>query len=313
MAAVLIGVALVPAPATRALSFSESLSDAVSQGYFAVGPEWQREAPELERRMSSAPSPQAAQWAAAALVQLAGGKHSGLLTAGDVAAAGSPSAENASDAVPSVRQEGCVAVLRLPAFVASTEQQVTQYAFASVTAIQGAEQSRPCGWVVDLRGNSGGTTKAMLAAVAPLLRDGVVLSVVDRVGVVQQVRVVANTVRLTDAATHHGWSSGLFGSVKVPVGRLAVLTDAHTASAAEAVALALRSVPDARSFGAPTYGLTSYNEAFTLPNGWAVRLTTGVYADTAGHTYVNVPLRPDATTPAPMETALRWLAQTPLS
>lgn len=298
-------LAITTSPTAPLGTFSDALSGVVSRGYFATGPRWSAQAARLEDDVRSAPTIRAAQSPAAALVDLAGGRHSALLAPEELAASTALIAAGSDSAVPSVRVDGRVAVLRLSAFVAVDERQAVEYASSADAAIREARRSAPCGWVVDLRGNGGGTMLAMLAAVSPLLPDGRVMTVVDRAGDGRAVRVVGSSVTVAGAP---GWVTGGFPSVKVSPAQVAVLTDAGTASAAEAVALAFTSSGTARSFGAATRGLTSDNEGFALPGGWEVRLTTGVYADVRGRTYVNVPLRPDVVTSTPLEAAEDWIS-----
>ena len=296
-------VGALATPQSMQARLANSLSVVARNGYFARGSTWDRQAPVLEGRIRSSASLADAEDPVVALVQLAGGAHSALLTSP------APGADATSQAVaspmPSLHERSGVAVLSLPAFVAYDDRQAFAYASAAVTEVRDALRARPCGWVVDLRQNSGGTTLAMLAAVSPLLPDGPVMGIVDNAGVRRQVRVVGNAVTVQG---DQAWAAGGFPFVKVPAARVAVLTDGGTASAAEAVALAFRSSSTARSFGAPTRGLTSYNEAFPLPNGWAVRLTTGAFTDVAGATYLNVRLRPDEPSSAPFDSATKWLA-----
>lgn len=305
LAVSLAALGAVAAPTAVPVPFSDALARAVSHGYFAGGPVWNQRAPELEQRIASARSVPAARPAAGELVALAGGRHSALLSPADLALRGDGS--SAPRPVPSIVWTGRVAVLTLPPFVADDAADGRAYATASVQAIRRAREQRPCGWVVDLRQNSGGTMLAMLAAVSPLLPDGPVMSVLDRQGTGRSVRVVGNSVNLDGDA---GWASGGFPAVKVPSAHVAVLTGGGTASAAEAVALAFRASATERSFGGATAGLTSYNEAFPLPGGWAVRLTTAAYADLSGRTFPDVPLQPDVETAAPLDAAVQWLSRT---
>jgi predicted enzyme related to lactoylglutathione lyase len=66
---------------------------------------------------------------------------------------------------------------------------------------------------------------------------------------------------------------------------VAVLTDSLTASSGEAVAVAFRGRPNARSFGWPTTGVSSANRTVFLPDGARLYVTASVYADRTGRTY----------------------------
>jgi C-terminal processing protease CtpA/Prc len=75
---------------------------------------------------------------------------------------------------------------------------------------------------------------------------------------------------------------------------VAVLTSEQTASSGEAVAIAFRGRPNARSFGEPTRGLTSANESFELGDQATIHLTVALFADRTGAAY-NGPIAPNVT------------------
>jgi C-terminal processing protease CtpA/Prc len=140
---------------------------------------------------------------------------------------------------------------------------VRAYAAAGGRALRQYESA--AGWVVDLRGNSGGSMWPMLAVALPLLGgDGVIGAFVTRDG--------ARTLSLS--------------------GPVAVLTDARTASSAEAVAVAFRGVPGARSYGAATRGFSTGNQTVRLPDGALLVITSCRFADRSGGAHGG-PLPPD--------------------
>ena len=75
-------------------------------------------------------------------------------------------------------------------------------------------------------------------------------------------------------------------------GPIAVLTSGLTASAGEASAIFFRALPNARSFGAPTVGLTTFNVRKTLPDGAFLDITNAVDVDRSGNAY-DGPIVPD--------------------
>ncbi|MDV9175133.1 S41 family peptidase [Streptomyces sp. W16] len=80
-----------------------------------------------------------------------------------------------------------------------------------------------------------------------------------------------------------GWSDA------PPVARssppVAVLTGERTGSAGEAVVVAFRGRPHTRSFGEPTYGVPTGNEAYRLSDAALLNLTEVKDADRTGRTY----------------------------
>ena len=98
---------------------------------------------------------------------------------------------------------------------------------------------------------------------------------------------------------------------------VAVLTDSLTASSGEAITIAFRARPGARSFGQPTFGVSTANAAFGLSDGAAIFLTVATMADRSGALYGGE-LVPDSlvlgtktgdrTTDAALDAAFDWLA-----
>ncbi|MGE6333040.1 S41 family peptidase [Stenotrophomonas sp. NPDC077659] len=141
-----------------------------------------------------------------------------------------------------------------------------------------------CGWIVDLRGNTGGSMWPMLLGVAPLLRvtagaDETVGSFATADGpspwqsTPSAVRLGA---RVIDDLGMPGYSLKRTGA---PV---AVLTGPVTASSGEATALAFRGRARTRSFGEPTRGLSTANVMRPLVDGSSLLLTTSVMQDRNG-------------------------------
>ncbi|MFF2815393.1 S41 family peptidase [Kitasatospora cineracea] len=148
-----------------------------------------------------------------------------------------------------------------------------------------------CGWVVDLRQNSGGNMWPMMAVVAPILGDGPVGAFVDADGVRTPWAVSQAAPLLGDHELP--WGPG----TPVAAGPVAVLTDGRTASAAEAVLVAFRGRPDTRTFGTPTYGVPTANETYRLSDGALLGLTGARDADRTGRLY-DSPVPPDQVVPA---------------
>ena len=135
--------------------------------------------------------------------------------------------------------------------------------------------ARPQGWIVDLRDNSGGNMWPMLAAVAGLLEDGVLGHFALPGGRMQAWSLDRRHVRLDGKRAAH--RRGRFRRTDgIPV---AVLTSARTASAGEAVAVALRSQPCVRTFGTPTAGFTTGNRTHVLRDRARLVISECYYAD----------------------------------
>ncbi len=172
----------------------------------------------------------------------------------------------------------------------------------AIVASQGA-----CGWVIDLRGNTGGNMWPLLLALGPILGDGLAGSFVG-----------------TDTIMRWGYSAGSVWYGTDTLGRVAstpaslgapavaVLTSPRTASSGEALAIAFRGRPRTRSFGQPTGGLATANEGFPLPDGSKLVLTTSSDADRTGRRY-GAAVEPDELVPdsLALDRSLEWLGTQP--
>jgi hypothetical protein len=172
-----------------------------------------------------------------------------------------------------------------------------------------------CRWVVDLRGNTGGNMWPMLAGVGP------VLGAADTAGFFVDADSVV-TSWFYDAGQAGTGDTLVIAQVDsvyeldFPDPYVAVLTDGETASSGEAIAVAFRGRAGARSFGAATWGVSTANAAFGMPDGAVIFLTVATMADRLGTLYGGK-IVPDESvsgtktgepgTDAVLDAALTWL------
>ena len=148
-------------------------------------------------------------------------------------------------------------------------------------AVRDLDAAGVCGWIVDLRGNGGGNMWPMLAGIGPLLGD----SIVGYFGATPEAQAWYYR-RGTSGIRSAGGAVKTESQITVePVELrsaappLAVLLDGGTGSSGEALAVAFRGRPNARSFGSPTAGFATMNRGSRLPDGANMVVTTGYYAD----------------------------------
>ncbi|MBB1254789.1 peptidase S41 [Streptomyces sp. OF3] len=210
---------------------------------------------------------------------------------------------------------GRMGYLSLPG-VQGSEAVYQQYVREGRSAVAKANRPKACGWVIDLRRNSGGNMWPMLAVVGPILGDGHVGSFVDADGKKTVWSIEKGSPHLNGEST--GWgTSPPVGGGSAP---FAVLTSRATASAGEAVTVAFRGRPDTRSFGEDTTGIPTGNAQHELSDGAMLNLTEVKYADRTGRAY-DSPIPPDqpvvdnlgrggAKDPV-LEAAKEWLSEQP--
>ena len=179
---------------------------------------------------------------------------------------------------------------------------------AGLAVVDRLARARPAGWIVDLRDNQGGNMWPMLAAVAGLLRPGVVGCFMRPGGGIQPWRVnrwcVSCGYRPMARRAGHGFRRG-----DAPI---AVLTSQRTASAAEAVLVALRAQDRVRTIGTATAGMTTGNAGHLLPDGTMLRISEAYYADARRQLVTGV-IEPDQVVDADnqqaaMTAAREWIA-----
>jgi hypothetical protein len=133
------------------------------------------------------------------------------------------------------------------------------------------------GWIVDLRGNFGGDMVPMLVAVSPILGEGVL-------GYFYYPDSSFYTWNYKNGYLYD--ENGIWWEqstntyhLKSPNPPVAILTDSITASSGEAVAIAFKGRSKTKSFGKPTFGVSTSNRVHTLSDGSRINLTVSVFAD----------------------------------
>jgi len=244
-----------------------------------------------------------------------GDRHSAFLPPDQVAALQS-GALNAANPDPSGKLlDNGLAFLLLPAFGGPAEL-AEEYAATVQRLIGELDAAQPCGWVVDLRRNSGGAMWPMLAGIGPLLGEAQAGAFVTPDGQRAPWFYIDGRAGYGDSVQTEIASALVYPPLD-PLPPVAVLTGRMTCSSGEAIAVAFRGRPDTRSFGLETAGLTTANDEFPLNNGAWLLLTVSRFADRTGKVYGGpiVPdevVNPPETWPDPvLEAAAAWLLSQP--
>lgn len=188
------------------------------------------------------------------------------------------------------RLSSTVGLLELFSVARPAGPDAIRYVQTAHDAIRRVATRRTCGWVVDLRRNTGGSLPPMLTAVGPTLGDGRAVGFRSRGGAMTWYGYRDGAVSVDDRQG----SPAVSRPVRPPRPRppVAVLTSRLTASAGEGVAVAFRGRPAVRSFGEPTAGVPTGNAQYRLPDGAELYLTGGIGVDRTGRTY-ETRIRPD--------------------
>lgn len=200
---------------------------------------------------------------------------------------------------------GTIGYVRVGAF-RGTATQATSFATEIQRSIRSRDGDHLVGWIVDLRGNTGGNMWSMITGLGPVLGEGVVGHFIDPLGGVSVWEHREGAARL-DGEVMHQVDSPYRLRRERP--RVAVLTDKAVASSGEAVVVAFRKRPDTRFFGTATCGLSTANRGFSLSDGAALWLTGAVMADRTRFAYGDS-ISPDELATAPAQAvqhAVAWL------
>jgi carboxyl-terminal processing protease len=183
-----------------------------------------------------------------------------------------------------------IGYLRLPGFAGGTHADQVAFAADLQQQIAALDGVQACGFVLDLRGNSGGNLWPMLVGIGPWLGDGDIALAVDPSGTRTAVWYRDGKAGLGDAVQLRVSDAPYrLRNVAAPI---AVLTDRSTASAAEIIAGAFGARNEARRFGAATRGAVTGTRIFPLADGAALVLAVTQTSDRTGRVYSG-PLAPD--------------------
>lgn len=184
-----------------------------------------------------------------------------------------------------------------------------RYATAALAAMRKLQATaHPCGWIVDLTADLGGTIVPMVFSVGPLLGEGRLAGYSGPHGFAFWTTLRGRML------VQHGYMAEAPASVApiTPAPPVAVVYGSGTASAGEWVAVAFRGRPNTHSFGTPTGGYTNAPLVFGLPDGAELLLATLWYVDRTGVVYRRA-LQPDTPTSVgdALVVAARWLLAQP--
>jgi len=156
----------------------------------------------------------------------------------------------------------------------------------------------PKGWIVDLRGNTGGNMWPMLTGIGPILGEGAVGSFVAADAKMTWFYQGGKTGTRNPAGLETVSLDLQEAPVVLSSAPVAVLVDSSTASSAEAITIAFHGRPDTRFFGTRTAGKSTAVQPFKLDDGAEIYLTTAIDADRTGKPFPDG-FTPDQIVPSP--------------
>ncbi len=212
--------------------------------------------------------------------------------------------------------DGSIGVLTVPPHEGSNRPAYVDSLQAQLAAL---DSTGVCGWVVDLRENTGGNMWPMLAGVGSLLGAEVVGSFTNSApGEGWRYRDGRSwSGDSTPAAEPGGWGSASPRRLVHADAPVALLIGRKTASSGEMVLLAFLGRANVRSFGDTTAGFASANMNVPLRDGATLVVTASYPRDRLGRTYP-LHVAPDEFMPsddtvggAVLHRAVTWLRSQP--
>jgi C-terminal processing protease CtpA/Prc len=168
-----------------------------------------------------------------------------------------------------------------------------------------------CGWIIDLRGNTGGNVWPMLDAIGPLVDSRTPLTFdVPGQGRFQVLYEKGVAYQAGGAPPYVQARPEPLRRLQAPV---ALLTDEMTASSGEALVVAFKGRSRLRTFGQQTAGYVTVNNTADLPDGSLLLVTVGWNLDRNGRRYEGA-LQPDQALPPGTDAqpaAVEWLQRQP--
>lgn len=268
--------------------------------------EWPAIETEARRLSSAAVTPADTYPAIQYVIAALGERHSYLITA--EAAKRMMEGRNARTgdktplAVPSVSMDSGIATVTIPAFMGDIPRQ-TLFAAEGRKAMANADALGVCGWIVDLRENTGGNMWPMVNALSGILGTPPFGAFVSPDGTTSSWTMKSGEVLPSRTTPSLGLPIYNLASADRPV---VVLIGPRTASSGEFTAMALRGRPHTVIAGEPSAGLVTANALITLSDGALLAVTTGWGQDRKGKRDVGK-IQPDLHTNAPIPASKNWL------
>jgi len=175
-----------------------------------------------------------------------------------------------------------IGYITVPAFQSANEKLQVQYAETMQNIIKNIDNKNIIGWIVDIRNNTGGNCAPMIVGIGPILGDGIFNYYANANG-----KKVASSY-LNGEWFNNGNSVFKINSTYTLLQQnpnVAVLTNEQCGSSGEIIVLGFKNRPKAKSFGTPTYGVSTWNADFKLIDDSVIYLTTGIGCDRLGNVY----------------------------
>ena len=166
------------------------------------------------------------------------------------------------------------------------------YAMQAQQILRRIDQQAACGWIVDLRHTQAGDLWTYLAAVGPILGQGILGGFVYRDGKREPWAYSNGDVLWSGRTRYEGNLGGKPYALKRPLPPVALLVGPDTIAAGENVVVAFAGRAQTRTFGQPTFGVPVYQPWTSLSDGSSITASGAYSYDRTGRLYEG-PIAPD--------------------
>jgi carboxyl-terminal processing protease len=202
--------------------------------------------------------------------------------------------------------DGGIGYLKIPGFISMNLPENEKFASSIQNQVKQLDEAYNInGWIIDLRGNTGGNMHPMIKGLTCIIGDGIYAYLVSPK---QQAALTTLDKQTAYIKLENEYR------IKNPSCKVAVLIDSMTASSGEFTAIALKSLSNVRFFGQASAGYTTSNRTFSLSDDSYLFLATAYMADKHLNQYLPR-IIPDVVTQnhtdnkvdITIETAKKWL------
>jgi len=209
--------------------------------------------------------------------------------------------------------EGDISYVSIAAFASTDPATIQKFSDDLSRQIKTADAKATCGWIIDLRDNSGGNMWPMAAGVSQLLNA-------ESFGSFQSGNGAKVAWWNSEGGVGFGGQMVVSKTAELPAlvnskKSIAVLVGPKTSSSGEAMAVAFHGRPNTLLFGDITHGLTTSTERLAFSDHFDLFISTSRFVDRTGHVYSG-PIAPDVIvaaskdgSDAPLRAAIDWLHQ----
>jgi C-terminal processing protease CtpA/Prc len=211
---------------------------------------------------------------------------------------------------PSSKVVNSCGYIFVPPFHAGNKKLIMKYADSMQVILKELNNSDIKGWIIDLRENTGGNMEPMILGLGPIFDS-------EKLGSLNYIDGKSQSWYYKNGS--YQWDDDKISEIVNPVKLksklpIAVLIGPQTGSSGEIVAISFIGNGKTKFFGEPTWGLTTGNSSFDLPDGGRMMLASTFMADRNGNVYYGkvqpdeiIPASKDKSNDSVLERAIDWI------